>query len=386
MRAEWANRIFFVLVCAGLFVAVYIGINHLYGVSPPCGAAQGGCDEISKPKNSMFLGVPIAFYGAGAYLLLALMSFARGVLGPERSPRLGMAMWLVSAVGAAISIGLIIWGMRILNATCVWCIASASAMTLAFLVQTYGMLQSDHSSWKPLNYAAYVALFALAVGASVGFGKVSVAKFMAENTGVVPPGEEGNAEVLKQILGDQKRVYGNPDAPITIVEFSDLFCPTCASMHPWLKKQLDGPLKGGVRLVFRHFPIRQLHPHALDAAAAAEYIGENHPDKFWAFLDTMFFLHDEESADTIDRAAQVAGVPLEGLTEALNERTKLKPYLERVAQDMSDGLALAVQSTPHFFILLPEPTGGTKVLFATGGAIQDIVEGAEFQAALRRIR
>lgn len=386
MRAEWANRIFFVLVCAGLFVAVYIGINHFFGVSPPCGAAQGGCDEISKPKNSMFLGIPIAVYGAVAYLLLALMSFARGVLGPARSPRLGMAMWIISAVGTAISIGLIVFGIRILNATCVWCLASATAMTLAFLVHTYGMLQSSNQTWRPLNYAAYIAVFALAVGASVGFGAVNVSRFRAESTGVIPPGEEGNAEILHKILGDQRRVYGDPDAPITIVEFSDLFCPTCASMHPWLKKQLDGPLKGGVRLVFRHFPIRELHPHALDAAAAAEYIGEHHPDKFWAFLDTVFFLHDEESPDTIGRAAQVAGVPPDGLSAALEDREALKRYMERVAQDISDGLALGVQSTPHFFILLPEPSGGTKVLFATGGAIQDIVEGAEFQSVLRRIR
>ncbi|MER3466645.1 MAG: hypothetical protein C4340_05920, partial [Armatimonadota bacterium] len=83
------------------------------GVSPPCGEVQGGCDEIAKPKNSMFLGVPIALFGAGGYFLLALMSFARGVLGPERSPRLGMAMWLLSAIGTAISIGLVIWGVRI---------------------------------------------------------------------------------------------------------------------------------------------------------------------------------------------------------------------------------------------------------------------------------
>lgn len=385
MRAEWANRIFFVLVCTGLFVAVYIGIHHLSGVSPPCGAAQGGCDEIAKPKNSLFLGIPIALYGAGAYFLLALMSFARGVLGPERSPRLGMAMWLLSAVGTAISIGLIIWGVRILHATCLWCVVSAGAMSAAFLVQTFGMMQSGEGA-RPVNYTAYVALFALTLASSFGFGFASLNKIRKENSGVVIRGDRTQTELLRLILGKERIVYGAPDAPITIVEFSDLFCPVCATEHAWMKQQLDGPLKGKVRLVFRHYPIQQLHAFARHAAAAAELIHERHPDKFWRFIDTFFAAQGDDDMITILQVAEASEVPQAEIDAMFKDRESLRKYLQPVAQDITDASALGVQSTPHFFILLPQEEGGVKVLYATGGLIRDIVEGAEFQAALRRIR
>ncbi|MER3412633.1 MAG: hypothetical protein C4341_00010 [Armatimonadota bacterium] len=385
MRAEWANRIFFVLVCIGLFVAVYIGVHHLAGVSPPCGEVQGGCDEIAKPKNSMFLGVPIALFGAGGYFLLALMSFARGVLGPERSPRLGMAMWLLSAIGTAISIGLVIWGVRILNATCLWCLMSAGTMTAAFLVQTYAMLQSGAGA-RPANYTAYVAIFALSVAGSLGFGFASLNKIREENSGVVLKGDRTQEELLRLILGKERIVYGSADAPITIVEFSDLFCPVCATEHAWMKQQLDGPLNGKVRLGFRHFPIQQLHAFARHAAAAAELVHERHPDKFWKFIDTFFAAQGDDDIMTILQVAEASGVPQSELDRMFKDTDVLRKYLQPVAEDMTDASALGVQSTPHFFVLLPQERDGVKVLYATGGLIRDIVEGAEFQAALRRVR
>lgn len=385
MRAEWANRIFFVLVCTGLFVAVYIGVHHLSGVSPPCGEAQGGCDEIAKPKNSMFLGIPIALFGAAAYFLLALMSFARGVIGPERSPRLGMAMWLLTAVGTAVSIGLIIWGVRILHATCVWCVVSAGAMTAAFLVQTYGMMQTGAGA-RPVNYTAYVAIFALSVAGSLGFGYASLNKIREQNSGVVFTGDRTQDELLRLILGKERIVYGNPDAPITIVEFSDLFCPVCATEHTWMKQQLDGPLNGKVRLVFRHFPIQSLHAFARHAAAAAELIRERHPDKFWEFIDTFLAAQGDDDIITILQVAEATGVPQSEIDAMFKDREVLRQYLQPVADDLTDASALGVQSTPHFFVLLPQEEGGVKVLYATGGLIRDTIEGAEFQAALRRIR
>ncbi|GIV01295.1 MAG: hypothetical protein KatS3mg015_0125 [Fimbriimonadales bacterium] len=384
MRAEWANRIVFLLACIGLFIALYIGIHHYAGVSLPCGAAQSGCDEIAKPKNSMFLGIPIAFYGALAYLGLAIMAFARAVLGPAQSPRLGNAMWLVSALGTAISLGLIVWSVRILDATCVWCLASATTMTVLFLVHTFGMLSSGEGA-KSLHYALYMGLLGLSVAAAVGFGSSSVQSLKASTSGEVIRPEGEQAELLKRILGDERHVYGNPDAPITIVEFSDLYCPTCASEHAWLKKQLDGPLEGKVRLILRHFPLQSIHPFARYAAAAAEYVYERHPDKFWQFVDTFLSAQDEESLLHIQQIAQLVQIPPEEMGKALQDPDSLRTLLQPVAKDMTDAASLGVDSTPYFFILLPTEGGGTKVLWATGGMIRDIVEGPEFLAAVRQV-
>lgn len=382
MRAEWANRIVFLLACVGLFIALYIGIHHYAGASPPCGAAQSGCDEIAKPKNSTFAGIPIAFYGAFAYFALALMAFGRAVVGPSRSPRLGNAMWLVSALGTAISIGLIVWAIRILEATCVWCIASAITMTLLFLVHTFGMLSSGEDA-KPLHFAAYVGLLAISMAAGVGFALSSVRQAQQAYSGEVIRPEGEQAKLLQQIVGEERHVYGNPQAPITIVVFSDLYCPTCASEHAWLKKQLDGPLKGKVRLILRHYPIQSLHPFSRYAAAAAEYVFEKHPQKFWDYVDNFFSAQGDESMIFIQQVAQLVEISPDEMGKALQETESLRKLLQPVAKDMTDAAQLGVDSTPYFFVLLPSE-GGTRVLWATGGLIRDVVEGPEFQAALRQ--
>ena len=84
---------------------------------------------------------------------------------------------------------------------------------------------------------------------------------------------------------DPARVKGNPNAPITIVEFSDFQCPFCKRVTPTLDKLLT-QYEGKVRLAYRDFPLSQLHPQAQKAAEAARCAGEQ--DKFWEYHDLLF--------------------------------------------------------------------------------------------------
>lgn len=99
---------------------------------------------------------------------------------------------------------------------------------------------------------------------------------------------DGDVTANVQPVGANDLVRGNPDAPVTIVEFSDIDCPFCQRVHPTLEQLLaDRP--DDVNWVYRHFPIPQLHPNATAKAIAAECVYEitNDADKYWEYLDLL---------------------------------------------------------------------------------------------------
>ena len=91
-----------------------------------------------------------------------------------------------------------------------------------------------------------------------------------------------------KISADDDPIIGDPDAPITIIEFSDFECPFCARFHVQtlpllLEEYID---QGKVKLVFRDFPIQSIHPNALPASVAAECA--NDQGKFKGMHDMLF--------------------------------------------------------------------------------------------------
>ena len=87
-------------------------------------------------------------------------------------------------------------------------------------------------------------------------------------------------------IKDGDRVLGDKDAPITIVEYSDLDCPYCKRFHGTMHQVIDN--YDNVNWVFRHFPLPQLHPDATNKAKTAECVGDvAGEDKFWAFVDSL---------------------------------------------------------------------------------------------------
>ncbi len=148
--------------------------------------------------------------------------------------------------------------------------------------------------------------------------------------------------------GDDDMVLGVPSAPITVIEYSSLTCPHCASFHadtfPDIKKHyIDA---GKVRLVFRHFPFDQ---PALMAAALAECAGR---DRFFNFLDVLF-----GSQNTWARAAN----PLAALTsigrlgglkaDAIAACFEDKEMLDRILSSRVEGAKeYDINSTPTFIV------------------------------------
>lgn len=80
-------------------------------------------------------------------------------------------------------------------------------------------------------------------------------------------------------------VKGNKDAKVTLVVFSDFECPFCVRFYPTVK-QIEDTYKDSVRVVFKQFPLTQIHPNAQSAAEAS--LCANEQGKFWEYHDKLF--------------------------------------------------------------------------------------------------
>ena len=135
-----------------------------------------------------------------------------------------------------------------------------------------------------------------------------------------------------------RHVYGAQDAVHTVVEYGDFECPYCGAAAPVLRKLVDGS-EGAVRLVFRHFPLFEVHPFALTAALAAEASG----DKFWAMHD-LLFAHQDRLTDR-DLTGYAEQIGADDVTGAAAQRSR--PAVEA---DYTSGADAGVQGTPTLFL------------------------------------
>jgi protein-disulfide isomerase len=158
-------------------------------------------------------------------------------------------------------------------------------------------------------------------------------------------------------------VLGRPDAPVTIVEFSDYQCPFCqrffATTFPAIKK--DYVDIGKVRYVFRDFPLDQIHPLARKAAEAAHCAGEQ--GKYWPMHDVLYQNSKALAVAQLGEHARKIGVDPARFDECLSSGR----YAARVEKGVSEGAAVGVQGTPTFVVGKTRPG--------------DIVEGTPIRGA-----
>src|SRR5579872_7392041 len=102
-------------------------------------------------------------------------------------------------------------------------------------------------------------------------------------------------------VGASDHTLGDPHAPVTIVEYGDFECPNCKQAAPAVKLLLER-FGGRARFVFRHFPLEEVHPHALAAAQAAECAGGQ--GRFWEMHDLLFANQDHLKTNQLHSYAE----------------------------------------------------------------------------------
>ena len=112
-------------------------------------------------------------------------------------------------------------------------------------------------------------------------------------------------ENVKPISNDDY-IRGNPNAPVKIIEFSDLECPFCKLFHGTMKRIVD-EYDGRVVWVYCHWPLEQLHSKAKTSALAAECAGGlGGNEKFWSFVDRYFEITPSNNQINLDELPNIA--------------------------------------------------------------------------------
>ncbi len=138
--------------------------------------------------------------------------------------------------------------------------------------------------------------------------------------------------------------FGNKDAKVTIVEYSDFQCPYCAKGADILK-QIKKKYGSKVKVAFKNFPL-PFHNHAEKAAVAGLCANEQSSEAFWKLHDEMFANQESLDPEGLKKAAAKLGLKVDKFTKCLDENT----YLAKVKADMEEGKAVKVKSTPTFFV------------------------------------
>lgn len=148
---------------------------------------------------------------------------------------------------------------------------------------------------------------------------------------------------LRPAVSDADHRAGPDDAPVTLVEYGDYECPHCGRAHP-IVRELQRRMGKRLRLVFRNFPLAEVHPHAQRAAEAAEAAAAQ--GRFWEMHDTLYENQAHLTDRDLIRYAKTLGLEAERVKDELAAGT----YLDRVQEDFHSGVRSGVNGTPTFFV------------------------------------
>ncbi len=175
------------------------------------------------------------------------------------------------------------------------------------------------------------------------------------------------AEVRKQINLDNSPSKGPADAKVVMVEYADFECPSCRAAEPGIRSiEAKYPQ---VRVVFKDFPLTQIHPWAMTAALAGRCTYQMNPAAFWKFHDTVYDNQDLISAanayDKLQDYATQAGITD---TSALRTCMADPKTAQSVADSQAEGQRLHVANTPTIYI------NGRKLIGGDPAALNQFIQ------------
>jgi len=220
-------------------------------------------------------------------------------------------------------------------------------------------MQMQKQTNKKSNSSLPLIIIGLVLVAAVGGGWYLYSSSKAQptaksntNTASNKPAADNKAAqelYAKAPAGAQPaNILGAPTAAVTVEEFADYQCPTCATVHTKVK-EINSLYSGRIKFIYRSFPLKQIHKNAYDAAVAAEAAGMQ--NKYWAMQDQLYnnqqaWSNSAEARKTFDQYADKIGLDVARFqTDMAGMLTKT-----RVDNDLLRGQALAISGTPTIFI------------------------------------
>jgi protein-disulfide isomerase len=145
------------------------------------------------------------------------------------------------------------------------------------------------------------------------------------------------------VTAERDHIQGPVDAPVTLVEYGDYECPYCGAAYP-IVKEVQTRMGERLRFVFRNFPITTSHPHAEQAAEAAEAAAAQ--GRFWPMHDLLYENQRRLREPDLRGYAEQLGIDVERFEKELAEHV----HAARVHEDFMSGVRSGVNGTPTFYI------------------------------------
>jgi uncharacterized membrane protein/predicted DsbA family dithiol-disulfide isomerase len=330
---------------AGLVLAVLLAREHAQahaGVVGFCTLSDFvNCDKVATSRYSVVLGLPLAVWGAFAYvvaLALALAGLRRA--RPHEGWPAGL-LFLLGAAATAVAVVLALVSELRIGAVCLLCagswIASAAVFAAAWrATRPLGPLGAVRADLGVLRARPGQA------GALVLAGAAAVALAVAAYPRYWEKKPAAQARAARPLPAPTS-------GPTVVVEFSDYECPYCAMAHEDMKALLAA--RPDVKLVKKHFPLdpacnravtRQFHKNACAYAAAAVCAEEQ--GKFAAMDDALF--RNQKERRPLDEIVREVG-----LDPARYEECRRSPStMRRIDADVTAGMAVGVRATPTYVV------------------------------------
>lgn len=320
------------------------------------------CDAVLMSPYAVLLGVPMAAWGLGSYLLLAFLLYRRGsAVGSARTQAsllvLGLALWNVGVSLYMAGVSALVLGHLCLLCMGTYLLVGAAAV-LAWMLARIDLSASGQAvltSQRALTSGgAILAGVATIAALQLAARPISGATMTPEDVKAMDPEfyDWFTTRPVTKDLPAATHSKGPADAALTIMEFSDFECPACAmafrdlhdlaNQHPEL-----------VRIVFHHFPLdadcnphvtTRMHQSACQAAVGAECAAQ--AGKFWEYHDRLFEAQDRLGRDELITKAVELGIARETFVACLDD-----PAMRaRITSDANAGAKLGVKSTPTLVI------------------------------------
>ena len=348
----------------GLLAAGVLSAGHILKLPVPCGSSSG-CVAVASDPRSRFGGIPIAFFGVVAYIVILCLLMR---LDRARWPH--FALVAVTGVGTILSARLLFYAHFVIHAICYWCVASAVAMAILFVISI--------CIWRAKRRLRAVSAFFLwRVAGITLFAIGAVVWLMERSAAAAPIAPEKLAAVAIEQLVDGGNSRGPADAPVKIVIFSDLWCSVCRAVHgPLMDYQSAHPNQ--VQVIFRHRPLYGIRGHETSETAAilSEIAAEQ--GKFWRFVDRLY-----REPDQLDQNGYLGLMRDLGLATPETQFLLADPHSApalRVQRDRALADRLGVHLTPTFVVVIDHKAP----VSANHRSLATMLNSAEVQAILDR--
>lgn len=169
---------------------------------------------------------------------------------------------------------------------------------------------------------------------------------------------EEAAKGVKPVVSED-HILGDPSAPVRLVEFSDFECPFCKRFHPTVKQVMEDYGKSGkVAIIYRHFPLDQLHPKARKEAQAAECANElGGNDAFWAYAGKIFEVtpsNNNLDLSLLPKLAEDIGLDRAKFETCIQGDMRGGKFADHIEANVQDATASGGTGTPYTLVIGPK--------------------------------